>query len=129
MLFIRKLLAVGFLGLTVSGPSSAKEEQFVTLGVQFEAGRQIWLGTCASCHGYGIAGAPIPMQPKAWADRVSKPSAELYDHAINGFFGPGDTYMPPRGGNENLSDNEIQQAVDYMVALAIFYIQKEEKMQ
>ena len=67
------------------------------------------------------------MQPIQWKDRVKKQTDELYNNAINGFFGPGDTYMPPRGGNQQLSDAEIKQAVNYMIALAKYYIEKEEK--
>ena len=51
----------------------------------------------------------------------------LYDHAINGFFGPQDTMMPERGGNPELSDEEIMTAVDYMMALATYYLQRERK--
>ena len=47
----------------------------------------------------------------------------VYDHAINGFFGPDDTMMPERGGNSALTDAEVKAAVDYMVALANYYIQ------
>lgn len=85
-------------------------------------GRGIWLATCETCHGYGIAGAPIPMEPDEWALRVQQPISVLYTHAIDGFFGPDDAYMPPRGGNAALSDAQVRLAVDYMVALARHYI-------
>lgn len=88
-------------------------------------GRQIWLDNCEGCHGYGIAGAPIPMQSNDWDFRIGKGKAVLYDHAINGFFGPGDTMMPERGGNPELTDDEVKSAVDYVVALATFYIQQQ----
>lgn len=100
----------------------ADESKFLDLGPEHGPGRQVWLATCASCHGYGIAGAPIPMKPKDWLERVNKDKAELYDHAVNGFFGESDTYMPPKGGNEQLDDAEVRQAVDYMLALASYYI-------
>ena len=87
-------------------------------------GRTVWLGTCEGCHGYGIAGAPVPMQPQDWQERISRDRETLYDRAINGFFGPDDTYMPERGGNTGLNDDEVRAAVDYMVALATFYIEK-----
>ncbi len=92
-------------------------------------GRIVWLGTCENCHGYGVADAPIPMKPNEWRHRVSKQREILYDHAINGFFGPDDSYMPERGGNTALSDAEVKAAVDYMVELAKFYIDEtgEEK--
>ena len=49
----------------------------------------------------------------------------LYDHAINGFFGPDYTMMPERGGNPDLSDEQVRLAVDYMVALAKHYIHQQ----
>ena len=88
-------------------------------------GRTVWLGTCESCHGYGIAGAPIPMEPDQWAPRLKQEKSVLYDHAINGFFGPDDTMMPERGGNPELSDEQVKAAVDYMTALARHYIDKQ----
>lgn len=92
-------------------------------------GRQVWLGTCEGCHGYGIAGAPIPMQPDEWSERLKKPKSVLYQHATEGFFGPDDTMMPARGGNPELTDREVQLAVDYMTALASFYLKQSEKSQ
>lgn len=90
-------------------------------------GKTVWLGTCEACHGYGVAGAPIPMKSKQWKSRVVKPRELLYQHALDGFFGPDDTMMPARGGNPELSDDEVKAAVDYMVELATFYIQQERK--
>ncbi len=113
-------------GLCFPLPLFASSEAFVEFGAEHASGRQIWIDNCASCHGYGVAGAPIPMRPKHWEDRLTKKNNELYAHAINGFFGPQDTYMPPRGGNENLSDDDVRLAVDYMLALAKFYSQQKE---
>ena len=90
------------------------------------AGKKIWLNNCEGCHGYGIATSPNPLKPADWQQRINKDIDTLYDHAINGFFGPDDTLMPARGGNQNLTDNEVRRAVDYMKALAGFYINKKE---
>jgi cytochrome c len=40
----------------------------------------------------------------------------LYDHAINGFQGDAPTPMLPKGGRVDLSDQEVRDAVDYMVS-------------
>ena len=39
----------------------------------------------------------------------------LYDHAINGFDGDAMTPMLPKGGRMDLSDQEVRDAVDYMI--------------
>jgi len=92
--------------------------------VNLKEGRKLWIENCEGCHAYGIGDAPIPMEPEAWKHRVIKEKAVLYQHAINGFFGEDDAMMPARGGNPKLTDSEVKAAVDYMVALASFYIDK-----
>lgn len=85
-------------------------------------GRTIWLENCENCHAYGVADAPVPMQPSDWKHRVTKSRTVLYQHAIEGFIGEDYSSMPARGGNEELSDNEVKAAVDYMLFLANYYI-------
>ena len=94
---------------------------------KLQSGRSIWINNCKGCHAYGTADAPVPMNKDDWKTRVIKDRSVLYDHAINGFFGPDDTMMPERGGNPDLSDTQVKLAVDYMLKLAIFYINKQEK--
>ncbi len=80
--------------------------------------KAIWMDTCEGCHGWGIAGAPIPLNYEEWGFRIDKGKEVLYEHAINGFFGPDDSMMPERGGNPDLTDDQVKSAVDYMVELA-----------
>lgn len=89
-------------------------------------GRIIWLNNCEGCHGYGIADAPVPMQPRDWMSRVTKERAQLYSHAIDGFISEDYTEMPARGGNSELSDEQVKAAVDYMLFLANFYIKQQD---
>lgn len=79
-------------------------------------GRTVWAGTCQACHGLGEAGSPKITDKKAWAPRVAQGIEVLHDHAIKGFIGPSGTMMPERGGNMELTDQQIMAAVDYMVA-------------
>lgn len=119
------LAAASLSALSVAG---ADNSAYVELpGERLPQGRTVWLSSCEGCHGYGIAGAPIPTRPSEWASRLAKGKTLLYDHAINGFFGADDTMMPERGGNPELTDEEIMAAVDYMAALATYYIQRERK--
>lgn len=114
------------LGTAVSLPSFAGEETdspYIDFP-ELEQNKQVWLQNCEGCHGWGVADAPIPMNADEWRHRVIKDKETLYDHAINGFFGPDDAMMPPKGGNDDLSDEEVKAAVDYMLELARYYQQK-----
>lgn len=91
-----------------------------------QQGRDLWLENCEGCHGYGIADAPIPMQPGDWQHRVIKEREVLYRHAIEGFIGEDYSMMPARGGNEELNDDQVKAAVDYMLFLANFYIKRQD---
>lgn len=76
-------------------------------------GEVVYQYTCKMCHGPGSGVAPKTGDIEAWEPRVRKGRQQLYDHAINGFRGEG--YMPPKGGNRNLTDEQVKAAVDYML--------------
>ncbi|MFJ5538888.1 c-type cytochrome [Vreelandella titanicae] len=73
-------------------------------------GEGIYGNVCSACHESGAAGAPIRGDEEAWAERAEQGFATLLDHAINGIGA-----MPAKGGNPNLSDEEVEAAVAYMV--------------
>lgn len=79
-------------------------------------GRTVWAGTCQACHGLGEAGSPKITDRKAWAPRIAKGIDALREHALKGFVGPSGTMMPERGGNPDLTDQQLFAAIDYMVA-------------
>ncbi len=68
--------------------------------------------TCAACHDTGAAGAPITGDNDDWAPRAEQGFETLVDHAINGFGGGA---MPPRGGNPDLTDEEVEETVRFML--------------
>ncbi|UCC15866.1 MAG: c-type cytochrome [Gammaproteobacteria bacterium] len=77
-------------------------------------GLGIYQQACATCHKGGLAGAPIVGQSGAWTERLEQGMEVLIDHAINGYQG-GAGYMAPKGGQIQLTDEEVTAAVDYMV--------------
>ena len=85
---------------------------------RLKQGRAIWLGTCEVCHANDVAGAPLVSNKAAWKPRLAKGRDALYKSAMNGLTGPMGTQMPPRGGNDKLTDDQVKAAVDYMMALA-----------
>ena len=78
-------------------------------------GPQVFNEACIACHGSGVAGAPMLTDAANWESRIAQGTDTLYDHAINGYQGEVG-YMPPKGGRMDLSDEEIQASVDYMVS-------------
>ena len=84
---------------------------------RLKQGRTIWLGTCEACHANDVAGAPLVTNKAAWAPRLAKGKDALYKSALGGLTGPKGTQMPPRGGNDKLTDDQVKAAVDYMMAI------------
>ena len=82
-----------------------------------KSGREVWMETCKMCHEYGIEGAPKIGNYEEWKPRIAKGKEVLYDHAINGFSGV-HIDMPPRGGNKDLTDEQVKHAVNYMIGLS-----------
>jgi len=124
--FKQRVAALALLLMATVGVT-ANDQPYIEFGTDHAAGRAVWMENCEGCHGYGIAGAPVPMRTKEWSDRLKKPIEILYDNAINGFFGPKDTQMPAKGGNDSLTDEQVISAVQYMTKLANYYLTKGDK--
>lgn len=72
---------------------------------------------CFACHAAGVAGAPKLGDKAAWAPRIEKGMDTLKKHAIEGFQGNSGV-MPAKGGRTDLSDEQVNAAVEYMVSQA-----------
>jgi cytochrome c5 len=79
------------------------------------AGEEVYERSCAGCHDSGTGGAPKPGVREDWKDRIPLGVVELTKKSIDGFEGKQGA-MPPRGGNAELTDEEVSNAVLYMVA-------------
>lgn len=77
--------------------------------------KSIYDTTCSACHGFGVAGAPVPGKVSDWEQRLKKPLDTLYQNAIEGFTGEFGN-MPAKGGFYELSDEQVRDLVDYMIA-------------
>ncbi len=73
-------------------------------------GSEVYETKCFTCHASGAAGAPKLGDVTNWSPRIWQGIDVLYTHAIDGFKG-----MPAKGLCMDCSDDEIKQAVDYMV--------------
>jgi cytochrome c5 len=75
-------------------------------------GEQIVTQVCTACHGTGVLNAPKIGDAAAWAERSKTQGGldGLAKAAITGIRS-----MPPRGGDADLSDEEMHQAVEFML--------------
>jgi cytochrome c5 len=76
-------------------------------------GEQVYGQGCKTCHDAGLAGAPKVGDKAAWGKVIAQGEKTAFDHAINGF-----NAMPPRGGNSDLTDDEVKRAVVFMASKA-----------
>ncbi|HEV8256808.1 MAG TPA: c-type cytochrome [Casimicrobiaceae bacterium] len=73
-------------------------------------GEKVYQDVCKVCHEAGLVGAPKLGDKAAWAPRIKRGINALYTNAIKGT----DKGMPPKGGNRDLADIEVQRGVVYM---------------
>lgn len=75
-------------------------------------GEQVNNNLCAGCHGAGVLGAPKTGDKAVWAARLTAAGGldGLVGHAVNG-----KNAMPPKGGDASLSDQEVHDAVAYLL--------------
>jgi cytochrome c5 len=111
------LAAALVFGSLAASPASAQKKFPEFPDAELKQGRTIWLGTCEACHANDVAGAPLVSNKAAWAPRLAKGKEALYKSALGGLTGPKGTQMPPRGGNDKLTDDQVRSAVDYMMAI------------
>ena len=75
-------------------------------------GEQVYQYRCKACHAKSTQGAPLPDDDLEWGRRAKQGVEVLVQHAIQGY---NQLLMPPRGGCENCSDEEVRRAVMYML--------------
>ncbi len=102
------------LAIKASAPSAAGSAAVAPLP---KNGTELFEQVCSTCHGPGIAGAPKAGDKAAWAPRIAKGKAVLYEHALQGFQSSSGV-MPPKGGRTDVPDDLVKQAVDHMVQMA-----------
>lgn len=73
-------------------------------------GQAVYNGLCIGCHQAGVAGAPVTGGDEMVARLDEKGLDMLVANAINGI-----NTMPARGGNPNLTDEQIRAAVEFML--------------
>lgn len=83
-----------------------------------QAGAKVYNTACGVCHNNGVAGAPVLLDNLAdWKKRAAQGVDVVVGHAIGGFTGE-KGMMPAKGGQMQLSDEEVKAAVMHMLATA-----------
>ncbi len=110
-----RLAPVGTLNV-LTAEQAAEQAAVVTVAATEEEvdGEAVYKSSCAVCHDAGVAGAPKLGDEEAWAVRLDQGFEILVQHAIEGYQGEVGI-MPARGGNANLTDEQVEAAVEYIV--------------
>ena len=88
------------------------------------SGAEVYDTYCATCHAMGIGGAPAFADTSAWAPRISKGMDALMASTLNGI-----NAMPAKGLCMSCSDDELNDAVIYMVDAALLCSEIGERRQ
>lgn len=90
-----------------------EEEEEAVSEESMAAGLKIYQQACQMCHDAGVGGAPVTGAADAWTSRVEQGRDKLLSSALNGIG-----IMPAKGGQMQLTDEEVASAVDYMIRQA-----------
>jgi cytochrome c5 len=80
-------------------------------GTAMADGAETYKKACMACHATGVAESPKLGDKAAWAPRIAQGMEVLYTSVLKGKGA-----MPPKGGQVQLSDDDVKAAADYMVA-------------
>ncbi len=93
--------------------SQSESPRPVTEQAAAMSGEQVYKTTCQNCHASGAAGSPKLNDKANWKPRIAKGVEALYLSAIKGVPS---TAMMPKGTCSKCSEQELRNAVDYMLA-------------
>jgi len=97
---------VGLVASVTAGSSIARAQDA-------ENGRVVYEGTCVACHGANGRGA-FEGVPNL-SSRLAKSDDELFSNITEGYQSQGSFMaMPARGGNPDLTDQEIHDVIAYI---------------
>ena len=128
--FISLALALAALGLGASEAKKAIEKRIAPVGqvcledqdcaqevkivasIQggMRSGKEVYDTACTTCHAIALAGAPKFGDRVSWGERANEDLDHLVETVINGLGG-----MPPMGMCMNCSQEELTNAVQYML--------------
>ncbi|NTU58547.1 MAG: cytochrome c5 family protein [Chlorobiaceae bacterium] len=96
-----------------AAPAAAPAPAAVPADPKLAAGKTVYEGGCNACHDSGMMNAPKPGDKAAWAPRIAKGEDVVIKNSIVGFNG-----MPAKGGNPANTDEQITDAVKYLISIS-----------
>ena len=91
-----------------------KQESALPSVMTMLSGEEVYNSACIACHMTGAGGAPLLGDAGAWEARVAQGKQLLIQRAVEGYTGEVGI-MPAKGGRLDLSDEEVENAVTYML--------------
>ena len=95
---------------TAAAASSAGQPAAATGAIDVAAGEKVYQSACFACHMTGVAEAPKLDDPAAWEPRLGQGMAGLLRSVTNGKGA-----MPPKGGFAYLTEDELRNAIGFML--------------
>ncbi len=119
---VLSLLIAGLMFLGACNPEKSSVQEELTESkaeaaaeLKAASGKAVYEANCAGCHNSGVAGAPKPGDKAAWSERIPQGGMDMIvKKSIEGYEGKAGM-MPAKGGNATLEDDEVRNAVAYMV--------------
>lgn len=82
---------------------------------EVRSGKEVYDVSCSACHTAGVLQAPRLGNQQDWSEREKQGIEVLLSHALKGFKN-----MPAKGGNPAIKDEEIKNALLYMLVSSGF---------
>ncbi|WP_101758387.1 cytochrome c5 family protein [Oceanicoccus sp. KOV_DT_Chl] len=96
--------------ITVAACAERKSAQ-AAVDSRLVEGEVLYKANCKVCHAQAINGAPIPGNKKMWGARAQQGITTLVQHASEGY-----ELMPAKGGNNALTDQQLELAITFMLS-------------
>jgi cytochrome c5 len=101
----QRIAPIGQVRVAGATPAAASGAQ------QARSGDAVYNQFCAACHTSGVLNAPKLNDAADWESRLAQGMDTVLRNAVQGY-----NAMPAKGTCGNCSDDEIQAAIDYMIA-------------
>ncbi len=112
---VAALCSIFFIGCGGAEQPAAESNAASELvsGYDLANGKEIYEANCGGCHDEGLLNSPKTGDIEGWTARIEQGMDTMIKKSIDGYIDAGN--MPAKGGNDALTDDEVANAVAYMV--------------